>query len=172
MIPSKSTEFEKYRFPVRNDLVFGPPGVHIIVTCTKTMQSSNEMQVVQLPELIAQKFCPVMALQRLLKIVPHGKNLPIFQIRTSQGWVVLTAPRVRSFLKLVIMSMGLNPRTYTAHAFRRSGASLAFDNNIELSKIKQHGSWRSEAIWTYLRSTPKAASAVPRTFQQLMTKIL
>ena len=172
LLPNKSTEFDGTRFPVQNDLVFGPPGVHMIVTCSKTMQNSNEMQVVQLPNLIAQEFCPVMALKKLLKIVPQGKNLPDFQIITKRGWMVLTAPRVRSFLKLVITSMGLNPSTYTTHAFRRSGASLAFDNNIELSKIKQHGSWKSEAIWTYLRSTPKAASAVPRTFQQLMLNTL
>ena len=34
-------------------------------------------------------------------------------------------------------------------AFRRSGASLAFNSNVDLDKIKQHGSWKSEAVCTH-----------------------
>ena len=45
--------------------------------------------------------------------------------------------------------------------FRRSGASMAFDNNVQFENIKQHGNWQSEAIWHYLKCTPKAASTVP-----------
>ena len=69
---------------------------------------------------------------------------------------------------LVIISLGWNPTTYTFHASRRSGASLAFDSNIDLAKIKQHGNWKSEAIWTYLNSTPSSASTIPTTFQRLL----
>ena len=69
------------------------------------------------------------------------------------------APNVISFLKLVITNLGLNPSQYTFHMFPRSGASMAFDNNVQFENIKQHGNWQSEA-----------AIAVPTTFQQLLSK--
>ena len=71
-------------------------------------------------------------------------------------------------MKTCIASMDLNPAHYTFHSFRRSGASLAFDSSVALENIKQHGNWRSEAVWTYLNSTPTAASVTPLTFQKLL----
>ena len=115
------------------------------------MQAYNQAHVVQLPVLKDKCFCPVLALKTLMAKIPRGMNLPVFQINTKQGWVPLSAPRAHSFLRLVITALGLNPSTYTFHTFRRSGVSL-------LSKIKQHSNWKSEAIWTYLNSTPKVAS--------------
>ena len=141
LLPNKISNFEKSRFPIENDIVVGPPGMHIIVTCSKTMQSFNQVQFVQLPVLESKNFCTVKAMKDVLKSSPRGKTDQYFRSspRVEGGWVPLTAPCVRSFLKLIIVAMGLNPRTYTCHAFRHSGASLAFDNNIELNKIKQHG---------------------------------
>ena len=59
------------------------------------------------------------------------------------------APKVRSILKLVIITLGLNPSQYTSqytHMFRRSGASMAFDNNVQFENIKQHGNWQSGPV--------------------------
>ena len=169
LLPNKVSEFDKTRFPIQNDVIWGTPGVHIIITCSKTMQASNQAKVVQLPALMGKQICPVQALHKLLAQSPTHKDLPLFQIHTKRGWVPLVAPKARSFLRLVMISLGLNPSSYTFHAFRRSGASLAFNSNVELSKIKQHGNWKSEAIWTYLNSTPTAASIIPSTFKQLLT---
>ena len=166
LLPPKVSEFEKTRFPIQNDIVWGAPGVHI--TCSKTMQASNQAKVVQLPNLKGHNFCPVQALKTWLARTPRDNSLPLFQIHTRLCWVPLVAPKAHSFLRSVVISLGLNPSSYTFHVFRRSGASLAFDNNVELSKIKQHGNWKSEAIWTYLNSTPVAASIVPSTFKQLL----
>ena len=38
----------------------------------------------------------------------------------------------------VVLSLGLNPKHFIFHAFRRSGASLAFDHDVKLEHIKQH----------------------------------
>ena len=169
LLPANVAEFDRTRFPIQNDVIWGAPGVHIIITCSKTMQASNQAQVVQLPALKCKLFCPVNALKNLLAKTPRDKNFPLFQIHTKQGWIPLTASKARSFLCLVIVTMGLNPSSYTFHAFRCSGASLVFNNSVELSKIKQHGNWKSEAIWTYLNSTPVAAGIVPSTFKQLLS---
>ena len=138
-------------------MVFAKPGVHLIVTCSKTKQTSGQVQVVELPSLPNKVIFPVQALKWLLTKSQNNKTDPLFQIQTTNEWVPLTASNVRSFLRLIVVTLGWNPSPYTFHAFRCSGASLAFDNNVEFYKIKQHGHWRSEAIWAYLNTTPTAA---------------
>ena len=87
----------------------GGAGVHIIVTCSKTMQASNQAQAVQLPALMGKNFCPVQPLKTLLAQKPRDENLPLFQIHTKHGWTPLVAPKAHSFIRLVITTLGLNP---------------------------------------------------------------
>ena len=160
--------FNRTQFPVVGDIVWGSPGVHFIVTCAKNMHVSGQYQVVQLPRIQDMDLCPVVVLRTMLRYFQNvSKESPLFQIKTKSGMSILTAAKARSFLKLVAIAIGLDPAHYTFHSFRRSGASFAFDNNVELTAIKQHGNWRSEAVWTYLQNTPTAASTIPMTFQQL-----
>ena len=170
LVPNSVQSFDKTRYLTYGDLIFGPPGIHLVMTCAKNMQQSGAYQVVQLPKLKNSLICPVNALKNMVKSFKYDKDTPLFNIHTKKGQMVITAPKVRSFLKMAIVALGLNPSQYTFHAFRRSEASMAFDSNVEFEKIKQHGNWQSEAIWRYLNSTPKAASPVPYTFQQLLDK--
>ena len=151
-----------------NDVVWGKPGAHIIVTCAKNMQNSGQYHVVQLPELKNVLICPVLALKNMLKKRDIVSDQPLFQIHTKKGIVPLIASNACSILKTCIATMGLNPSHFTFHSFLRSGASLAFDSNVALENIKQHGNWKSEAVWTYLNSTPTATSKIPHTFQNLI----
>ena len=134
------------------------------------MQTSGNYQVLQLPKLNNETICPVTALKELTTKFQYNKDTPLFLVKSKNGVDTTVAPKVRSFLKLVITNLGLNPSQYTFHMFRRSGASMAFDNNVQFENIKQHGNWQSEAIWHYLKCTPKAARTVPTTFQQLLNK--
>ena len=169
LLPPAAAMFDKTRFPVIGDLIWGNPGVHLIVTCAKNMHTSGQYQVVQLPIIQDGDLCAVIALRTMVKYLGKlSKDSPLFQIKTKSGLGLLTAPKARSFLKLMVAGIGLSPAHYTFHSFRRSGASFAFDNNVELAAIKQHGNWRSEAVWTYLQNTPTAASTIPTTFQQLL----
>ena len=169
LLPNAVAQFDKTRHFIQNDLVFGPPGLHLIMTCAKSMQTSGHVQVVQLPQLSDPLLCPVSAFKKYLASVPADKNLPLFQIFIKHKWQPLTAFRARSFLKLAVTSIGLDPKVYTFHSFRRSGASLAFNHDVDLNKIKQHENWKSDAIWLYLRNTPKAASTIPITFAKLIS---
>ena len=78
---------------------------------------------------------------------------------------MVPAYRVRKVLKEVVTGLGWCPQGLGFHALRRSGASWAFDHGINLDHIKTHGGWKSDAIWRYLVSTPRAAGTVARAFQ-------
>ena len=169
LCPDNLSDFDRTRFPVLGDVIWGPPGEHILITCSKTMQKSGEIHVVQLPLLKDSIICPVKALKEMIKILGQDKEEPLFMVKTKSGKKVLTSFKARSFLKMVVLALGLDSKHYTFHAFRHSRASLAFNSNVDLDKIKQHGSWKSEAVWVYLNSTPKATPMVPTTLQRVLS---
>ena len=96
------------------------------------MHRSGQYQLVQPPKLQDVELCPVVALRTMLKYLGNlSKEVPLFQVKTRTGLGFLTAPKVRSFLKLIVRAIGLNPAHDTSHSFRRNGVSFAFDNNVE-----------------------------------------
>ena len=100
LLPNAVAQFDITRHFIQNDLVFGPPGLHLIVTCAKTMQTSGQVQVVQLPQLNDPMLCPVAAFKNYLASVPIDKHLPLFQILVKKQWLPLTAFKARSFFKV------------------------------------------------------------------------
>ena len=48
--------------------------------------------------------------------------------------------------------------------FRRTGATWAFDSNVPLEHIIEHGNWKSDAVWHYLQQPSLAPTRVPSTF--------
>ena len=46
--------------------------------------------------------------------------------------------------------MGLDPRNYSSHSFRRGGASFAFNNRAPTEFIKSKGDWLGDAYLLYL----------------------
>ena len=65
------------------DVIWGAPGAHIVMTCSKTMQKAGAMHVVQLPQLANLVLCPVKALKAMIKAIPRDKGSPLFLIKTK-----------------------------------------------------------------------------------------
>ena len=63
---------------------------------------------------------------------------------------------------------GMGIEGHGFHSLRRSGATLAFDNNVQLQDIMAHGLWRSSAVWCYLQSSSLAPSIIPTTFSSVI----
>ena len=63
---------------------------------------------------------------------------------------IFTVLKVHSVLAQCVAQMGLYPKEFGLHAFRCSGASLAFNGYVPLEYIKVHDHWKSNAVWTYL----------------------
>ena len=168
LVPPSVQSFSASRFPTHGDVVWGPPGAHIITKCSKSMQVSGQVHVVQLPALSDKSICPVSALRQVVSSNPHHVDLPIFTATNPRGSSIMTASRFRSAFRSIIKAVGLPPSEYGFHSLRRSGACWAFDHNMDLDHIKVHGGWRSDAIWRYLVKTPAVASSVAKTFQNCL----
>ena len=157
LVPNSLQTFNLSQHLARGDIIFGHPGAHIVVKWTKTI-NNRQGRVIQLSSIPNSPLCPILALQSYIAAYPASPNQPFFSF-TQQPLTVCTQNLARRALALTISSMALNPRQYTFHTFRHSGATLAFQLGVPLEHIQAHGTWKSDAIWSYLGSA--TTSVVP-----------
>ena len=93
----------------------------------------------------------------MTQLYTMSDNEPLFVIPRGQQLVPLTDSVARKHLKDISHHLGLQ-KSVTFHDFRRAGASWAFQNGVPLEHIMKHGTWRSDAIWSYLSSSPSLES--------------
>ena len=162
--PHSARQFSKDKHFLRQDLIFQPPGAHLLVKWAKNFQDCNSSHIVQIPMVHNFFLCPVRALQTLLQSRPLPPQAPLFaQVFPPYHQVIDT--QVRDALRSVLGILNISPSGHGFHTFRRSGATFAFDN-IPLQNIMAHGLWRSSAVWTYLQNASQAPSIIPPPLPQ------
>ena len=165
--PHSSSKFDPCTHFLRQDLIFAPPGAHLLIKWTKTLQNHKSHHWIQLPSLANHFLCPVRALKTLLNSRPLPPTAPLFANK-FQPYNQVIDTHIRDALKKVLDHRNISPKGHGFHTFRRSGATLAFDNNVKIQNIMAHGLWRSSAIWTYLENASQAPSIIPTTFAKLI----
>ena len=100
----------------------------------------------------------------MLSLLPGESNDSLFRIPRSHGLVPLIDSVARHHLRSISQILGLNP-SLKFHDFRRARATWAFDNRVNMKDIMLHGTWKSDAVWSYIQSIPAAKSPVSATFQ-------
>ena len=161
--PHSKFKFDPNKHLLRQDVIFQPPGAHILIKWTKTLQDNSSHHLVQIPALTNHILCPVRALHQLLDSRPLPPISPLF-VHKSPPYHPVIDTTLRDGLRRVLTHLGIPLLGHGFHTFRRSGATLAYDNNVQLQHIMAHGLWRSSAVWTYLQNASQAPSIVPLTF--------
>ena len=169
LVPHSMQTFNPMEQLARADVFFAPPGAHILIKWSKTLQSKNQVRLLKIPSLTNSPLCPVSALKTLLLITPHGDNNPLFQIKYKQKWVPVTDSRLRRALAAILLSLQLHNSKLTFHSFRRSGATLAFNSSVPLQDIQSHGTWSSDCVWSYITQDHNVTDKVASTFQSLLS---
>ena len=141
-------------FLTRSSVRFSSRGAVLSVTRTKTLQFNQRILEIPLPLIHGSALCPVSALRIYLQRVHAAPNLPLFGLYVNDQYHPILAHHYTSFLKKVVSSLGLDPRNYSSHSFRRGGASFAFNNRAPTEFIKSHGDWLSDAYLIYLTMSP------------------
>ena len=165
--PHSSSKFDPCVHFLRQDLIFAPPGAHLLIKWTKTLQHHKAHHWIQLPSLANQLLCPVRALKSLLKSHQVPPTTALFTNNFSPHSQVIDT-HIRDALKKVLAHKNISHKGHGFHTFRRSGATLAFDNNVKFQDIMAHGLWRRSTIWSYLENASQAASIIPTTFASLI----
>ena len=161
--PHSLAAFDSSKHFLQQDLRFFPPGTHLIIKWTKTLQDNKSHHVIQIPSIQNIFLCPVRALQALLKSRPLLPSFPLFAHFSYPHHRVIDT-HIRNALKKVLAFKNFPLKGFGFNTFRRSGATFAFDYNVALQNIMAHGLWRSLAVWTYLQNASQAPSIIPTTF--------
>ena len=160
-------KFDPNKHILRQDVIFHHPRAHVLVKWTKTLQDNNSHHFVQVPALHNKVLCPVRAIQQLLASRQLPPSHPLFAHKNCPYHPVIDTT-IRDGLRKVLTHIGIPLLGHGCHTFRHSGATLAYDNNIQLQHIMAHDLWRSAAVWTYLQNAPLAPSIIPTTFAAII----
>ena len=168
LAPHAITEFDSTRHFTGGDVFFLKNEAQLLLKWSKTIQYRDEYKMVTIPKLGVSPICPYRALKKIMALYNPGQNEPLFQVQTAAGWQVLTDTRIKKTLAKINLAIDLPSNYYTFHAFRRSGASLAYDLDIPVKEIKEHGTWASECVWRYIRPAATAGDQVARVFKRTL----
>jgi len=131
-------------FKVRRGILF------VFSKWSKTNQFGKRSHGVPLLPLADSPLCPVAAYISMCRLVPGAGTDPAFCQVIGGVSKPLTYAIFQRKLKASIKSIGLDPRLFSTHSFRRGGATLAFRAGIAGDTIKILGDWQSEAYQVYL----------------------
>ena len=169
LVPHSIKAFSPIEQMARGDVFFAPPGIHLLIKWSKTIQTRDTIRILKIPSLGSSPLCPVQAIKNLLLITPGTKNDPLFQIKNEAAqWVPLTDTKVRRNFTQILSRVGLQHSGMSLHTFRRSGATLAFNSNVSIQNIQSHGTWTSDCVWRYIIQDHNASQQVADSFKSLL----
>ena len=125
LTPSHAKLFNSTRFPLVNDIVWTTDGLQFILKCAKNMQNCDKFKVIHIPKLSCDTICHVLATKRLIRKFNLAADDPLFMYYVQVEKQILTTFKVHNVFTKAIRTMGLDPKDYGFHCFRRSGANLA-----------------------------------------------
>ena len=96
LVPHSIASYDYLKQLARGDIIFAPPGAHVVIKWSKTLQDNKKIKVLKIPSLSHSILCPVAALNFLLKSTPGSQNSPLFQIKCFSSWVPLTDTRLQN----------------------------------------------------------------------------
>ena len=160
--PHSKAAFDPYRHILHQDVLFLHPGAHILLKWTKTLQDRSAHHFVQIPNLKNPRLCPVRAIKELIESGPLPPHAPLFVHKNSPYTVVIDTT-IREALKTVLTHLHIPIRGHGFHSFRRSGATMAFDNTLwptGYGGARRYGSTCKTHLWL----PPSSLSPLPRSF--------
>ena len=168
LVPHSMSNFNPLKQLAQGDIFFAPPGAHILLKWSKTMQMNNSVRLIKIPSLGSSSICPVKALKNLRSLTPKGSNKPLFQVKFRDHWVPLSDTRLRKQFSIILVKLQLQSSNITFHSLRRSGTTWAFNSNVSLQNIQSQGTWTSQCVWSYITQNHRASDDVALTFQRLL----
>lgn len=160
--PRNKAAFDHHRHLLRSDVILRNDSIVVALKWSKSRQGTVASSLAA-PALPGAILCPCQAYRRMLQHAPTLKSpqaLLCFKDCTPLPTSYLTKVWGKAMEHLGI------PRTaYTLHSLRRGGATDASRLGASIQEIRQHGDWRSDAVYSYLPHDP-AGSRVCQAFRE------
>ena len=150
LLPS-SVEAQLGIFLLREDILdLGLESFTLRVKHSKVIQFGQKVHLIPFAFCSDATLCPVRAIMAHFGASPLGLMRPLFNFEYAGREVVFTQNCFVSRLRIALLAAVLNASVYSAHSFRRGGASLAFDLGLSSIQIKLRGDWASNAFEQYV----------------------
>ena len=80
------------------------------------------------------------------------------------GKALLAADPNKILKKLLLTRPEVDASLYGSHSLRKKGCTAAAAAGVELTLLKRHGNWKSDAIFTYIKNSIQERLSVSRSF--------
>jgi hypothetical protein len=94
---------------------------------------------------------------------PLAVSRPLFNYLAGGRECFMTQSMFVARLKVILSRLGVKSGDYSAHSFRRGGASYAFSLGLSPLQIKLRGDWSSDAYERYIFISTGAVMSVARS---------
>ena len=125
----------------------------VTVRWSKTIQFRERVVEIPLPFIPGSILCPTTAIANAFRFTATVSTRDMQAFNCVDGSHTVHLSTYCTFivkLCLFLSSLGLDPKRYTGHSFRRGGASFASQSGVPLELIKALGDWHSDTILIYL----------------------
>lgn len=133
---------------------------------SKVIQFGEKIHTIPFSKGPDYVLCPVRALLAHLGASPLSHNKPLFNYMYAGSEKVFTQSLFSTRLQFSISHIGLREHSYSAHSFRRGGASYAFELGISPVQIKLRGDWASAAFERYIFISSGATAKVAKVLAE------
>lgn len=104
-----------------------------------------------LPLIPGSNLCPTSAIKRQLASLHSHAAASLFAYISQSGRIKpLTASRFTKYLRKILSMSNYPAQSYSAHSFRRGGATFASSISIPTDCLKAQGQWRSSCYQQYV----------------------
>ena len=165
-LPVSLSSQQVVRLVCRKDVTFSQGLLWVAFRWTKTRQAGKEPLLVPLAPIPGSPLCPVTAYSRMISAVPSLPHCPAFVLSTPSGPVPVLYSLFHQVLRSLLSKVGLDPRKFSSHSFRRGGASFAFRSGVRGELIQKQGDWASDAYKLYLSMDIPSRVAVAQSMSK------
>ena len=134
-----------------SDLQFCTSGSQNSVLLSFRHSKANQTGIPQTICLVPSQnvsICPVRALQQFVGVRPMVSGALFCHFDTSP----LTKYQFNAVLRKVMTFCGWQELHFTSHSFRIGAATTAFELGVSQTDIQRMGRWRSDSVFSYIRS--------------------
>jgi hypothetical protein len=166
--PRSPTLFDPTRDTLRADVHTSSQALAIRLKWTKTKQGAHHPIFIPLPRIHGSPLCPARAYQQMCTVFPAtSPNTPLLIYHSAhQPTIMVTSRMLSAQFRQLIQQLQLPQSTFTLHSLRRGGATFCHTLGVPLQQIQTHGTWSSDAVWSYLTPDLAHKSSIANTMSQ------
>jgi hypothetical protein len=154
LAPKSPASFDILHDIRRGDVKLTPQGIIVFLRWTKLFKNSINLLQYCCTPFLDHNYVPRKILWSCKHHIRIKANDPLLSYYSGSHLYVIIQTELRSCFANLIQNLNFN-KSLTFHSLQHSGASLAFASGVQFSSIQAHGTWTSDALWSYIHHSAR-----------------